>query len=121
MPTQILVKMNQTIIIILIFCNLNEVFTKTEPQVIITPSSPKAAFEYKGKLVPDHLSYGNIRVHINTTDLFRGAGELCKAAEMLQKEQDALQDYVSRREKKNRPTLAIKMVHDITKNLHLKC
>ena len=40
---------------------------------------------------------------------------------MLQKEQDALQDYVSRREKKSKPTLAIKMVHDMTRNLHLEC
>ena len=56
----------------------NGVFTKTDPQVTIPPSSPKAAFEYKGKLVTDHLSYGSIRVHINTTDLFHGAKNYAK-------------------------------------------
>ena len=89
-------------------------------RVTITPSSPKAAFQNKGQLIPD-LSYGNIRVVINTTNLFHGTREICKAAEILQKEQDVLLNYITKRQQKSRPTLAIKMIHDITSHLHLAC
>ena len=78
MPSQL--NMNKNIIFVII-CSLTAI--KGE-KVTISPSNPKAAFQYKGKLIPD-LSYGNIRLEINTTNLFHGTKELCQAGSLLQR------------------------------------
>ena len=72
----------EIIIIICLNACLQHIMSITEQYADIRESQPQIIFRPLGKLLTQ-FSYANIKIHVNTTELYKEVDTLCKVSKML--------------------------------------